>query len=984
MANNDFIVKNGLQVTSNLVVGEYTNNKTPIENGIIVSGGVGIGTSIVDSGNQLTIIGGNISLNIDGDETGFGILFSDGSFQDSAISIVTGPTGPSVTGPTGANSTVTGPTGPSITGPTGIQGNSIVWEGSWNSNVTYAINEVVSREGSSYISQFDVPEDQDPLDSSNVITLVSSVLDSTETYAVYSMYQSFTTSDIPITIYSINITFNEDDDGGNSFNLGIASDIGATPNDVVFLADTGTVSNPNTASTQNYQLLSPVILSPSSTYYIVAVGVGGNGITGIQVSSTGVTITPDTFVTSTTESYYTASTNTADWFGPDGVYINFSLNGVNGFWGLVAQVGNVGATGSTGATGPTGAASTVTGPTGAASTVTGPTGPDSLITGPTGSIVVEPVVLVNSGVYECDTSTSPITIGWTPTPGNMLVALVSHWASTVSPGSGWTLALSGATATYDLEAIFIKIVPVGDTTSQTPVSTSESFTVGFFELSNAAPFTPINVNYHDDGTGTNQTLSLTSTSDGSMYIALFMSLQTANVSITSFTGATELTPLLNAAAVQGGPRSGLPVYSGNLTLGEEVTGNITWSASSTLCVVGAMIPPSLSGAGPTGADSTVTGPTGPTGYTGASGTPGSAVNTGATGPTGSTGASITGSTGPTGSTGASGSAANTGATGPTGAASVITGPTGPNSTGPTGATGQSGATGPIGATGVSGSATNTGATGPTGPSITGPTGANSTVTGPTGPQGSQGITGSTGAQGTAASTGATGPTGPIGATGAQGTSGSAVNTGATGPTGGNGANSTITGPTGPPSTITGPSGSTGPTGYTGPSVTGPTGATGASSVVTGPTGAGGGGGSSTLAGDEDVSFGALSVGQILQYGNANVWINSTTADLPAYTIGSTSGALVVDRSNGETQIVTITGNITSITINNWGPTGSLSKLTLVITNSGSYTVTWPTAKWAGGTVPTVTTGSGAIDIYTFLTYNNGTNLFGNIVGQNFE
>ena len=131
MNNNvDFIVKNGLQVTQNVTIGSYTlaGALAPI-GGMIASGGVGIGTSIVPSGNILAIDGnqnivGNIYF-----ESG-GIIYADGTIQTSAE--LTGPTGPNstgptgptgaasiITGPTGAASDVTGPTGPSSTGPTG-------------------------------------------------------------------------------------------------------------------------------------------------------------------------------------------------------------------------------------------------------------------------------------------------------------------------------------------------------------------------------------------------------------------------------------------------------------------------------------------------------------------------------------------------------------------------------------------------------------------------------------------------------------------------------------------------------------------------------------------------------------------------------------------------------------------------------------------------------------------------------------------------
>jgi len=65
---------------------------------------------------------------------------------------VTGPQGPQgVTGPQGPQGN-TGPTGPQgNTGPTGPQGSGFTWQGEWNIATTYAINDVVEYNGSSWI-----------------------------------------------------------------------------------------------------------------------------------------------------------------------------------------------------------------------------------------------------------------------------------------------------------------------------------------------------------------------------------------------------------------------------------------------------------------------------------------------------------------------------------------------------------------------------------------------------------------------------------------------------------------------------------------------------------------------------------------------------------------------------------------------------------------------------------------------------------------
>jgi hypothetical protein len=147
------------------------------------------------------------------------------------------------------------------------------------------------------------------------------------------------------------------------------------------------------------------------------------------------------------------------------------------------------------------------------------------------------------------------------------------------------------------------------------------------------------------------------------------------------------------------------------------TNNGIYFADGTFQNTAAILNTGSNGTGPTGPQSTITGPTGPTGY----------QHTGPTGPQ----STITGFTGPTGIAGF---------TGPTGPQSTITGPTGR-----TGAVGRTGYTGPTGMTGY-----------------TGPTGPQSVITGPTGRTGQTGYTGPTGPP-----SAITGPTGPPGGGGSS-------------------------------------------------------------------------------------------------------------------------------------------------------------------------------------------------------------------------
>lgn len=86
----DFIVRQGLQVATNVVVGSYTLNvANPPTNGLIVSGNVGVGTS---SPTQKLQVVGNIQISNTTSAIS-GIYFADGTFQTTSAASYSTPAG---------------------------------------------------------------------------------------------------------------------------------------------------------------------------------------------------------------------------------------------------------------------------------------------------------------------------------------------------------------------------------------------------------------------------------------------------------------------------------------------------------------------------------------------------------------------------------------------------------------------------------------------------------------------------------------------------------------------------------------------------------------------------------------------------------------------------------------------------------------------------------------------------------------------------
>lgn len=90
------------------------------------------------------------------------------------------------------------------------------------------------------------------------------------------------------------------------------------------------------------------------------------------------------------------------------------------------------------------------------------------------------------------------------------------------------------------------------------------------------------------------------------------------------------------------------------------------------------------------------------------------------------------------------------------------------------------------------------------------------------------------------------------------------------------------------------------------------------------------------------------------------------------------GAQILDYSDGNIIEWTLTGNITSIVINNFPVTGRHGKLTLYIKQgAGPFTIAWPAAvSWAAGGPPSLSPVSGDVDVIVLTTLDAGVKLYG--------
>ena len=99
-------------------------------------------------------------------------------------------------------------------------------------------------------------------------------------------------------------------------------------------------------------------------------------------------------------------------------------------------------------------------------------------------------------------------------------------------------------------------------------------------------------------------------------------------------------------------------------------------------------------------------------------------------------------------------------------------------------------------------------------------------------------------------------------------------------------------------------------------------------------------------------------------------------------VTSSSNAATLNLRDGSVFTHTLSEDVT-YTFSNPAASGYASSFTLKVTqDSSARTITWPgSVDWAGGTAPTLSTGSGDVDVFVFMTVDGGTIYYGFTAGQ---
>jgi hypothetical protein len=103
------------------------------------------------------------------------------------------------------------------------------------------------------------------------------------------------------------------------------------------------------------------------------------------------------------------------------------------------------------------------------------------------------------------------------------------------------------------------------------------------------------------------------------------------------------------------------------------------------------------------------------------------------------------------------------------------------------------------------------------------------------------------------------------------------------------------------------------------------------------------------------------------------------------TVTSSAGAATINTSLATVFLHSLTEN-TTYTFSNPPASGTGYIITLkIVQNSTPRTITWPASvKWVAASPPTLSTGSGDVDVFAFFTHDAGTNWYGFVTGQDLS
>ena len=132
-------------------------------------------------------------------------------------------------------------------------------------------------------------------------------------------------------------------------------------------------------------------------------------------------------------------------------------------------------------------------------------------------------------------------------------------------------------------------------------------------------------------------------------------------------------------------------------------------------------------------------------------------------------------------------------------------------------------------------------------------------------------------------------------------------------------------------------------------------------------------GTTTVAPSQNAVFDALAVKLSTTGGGKDTVSN----------LGSLTGTIGIDLANGNSFYGTLTGN-TTFTMAGFTNAKECEFVLGIVQDSTPRSITWPAAvKWAGGTPPTISTASGARDVFVFRSRDGGTTIDGILVGKAF-